>query len=390
MFGVLTVDRQSLVLRFAPSADARSVAVLRIVTGLAALSIGVTWWQMRAVADVPMWLRTAPDGTGWALDLVPVSSALFTVGWLVFMVAAVAVTVGWHSRSAATVAALVGLYVGWVPQTVGKVDHYHHVIWFLALLAVSPVDDALAFRLSGRRARRTDYAATTLAAVVLIGVVYLFAGTAKLAYGLDWAVSDNLRNTIWGHWYHRTPLLEGLSLVENPLVYKTLGVATILFEIGFLPLALHPRTRRWVAVAGIGFHVGVGLVMDIFFLPLLLLYPVLFAWGEPGIDGTPLHSRWRRPVTTVLVSGAVFFGTFGVVDGWPFAAYPPFSPAYQPTTLDYYLIDGGDRIRVADTQIAGDLTVRRANGLAKHSPRAFAEWSGFEEVVPMVVPLPVR
>lgn len=54
------------------------------------------------------------------------------------VVAGVLVTVGWRPRWTASIAAAAYFYVGWVSTLTGKVDHTHHVLWFLIIVAVSP------------------------------------------------------------------------------------------------------------------------------------------------------------------------------------------------------------------------------------------------------------
>ena len=58
-----------------------------------------------------------------------------TIAAIVFTATLVCVLVGFRTRSSLTVAALLGWYVLGLPQTFGKVDHDHHLLWCLIVLA---------------------------------------------------------------------------------------------------------------------------------------------------------------------------------------------------------------------------------------------------------------
>lgn len=348
-------------MRFAPSANARSLAVLRIATAVAALPTAWAWarsdWRL-----IPRELWYPPRGTGWAVDLVPISSGLLKAAGVVFLISVLGVLVGYRARWAAGLAVVAGLYAGWIPHFAGKVNHNHHIIWFLALLALAPCDDALALR-RGRNDRPPEaYAMPALAGVLVLGIIYLSSGIPKLMTGMDWAFSDNVRNLMWNMWWekqHSVPL----PVDEWPVVYQAFGAATIAFEVLFLPAALHPRTRRWIRWIGLGFHLAVRLVLAINFWTLAILYVVLFDWDPNTPKATPRNTERVSMAPFILVI-AIATGAFTIPAGWPLSAYPGFAGIARPVYTDYELVSNDGAVLVTRSPLADRHGPERARPMA--------------------------
>src|SRR6185503_19451812 len=130
-------------------------------------------------------------GTGTldrVLPYVPINPTLAGAASLVFIVACVGAILGLFTRTSAIVAVVTGLYVLGIPQFYGKIDHYHHLLWFGAILAASRCGDALsidAIRAGWKRADRGDieppaaaraYHLPIALILVLLGLVYFFPG----------------------------------------------------------------------------------------------------------------------------------------------------------------------------------------------------------------------
>ncbi|MGH7894088.1 MAG: DCC1-like thiol-disulfide oxidoreductase family protein, partial [Candidatus Binatia bacterium] len=210
-----------------------------------------------------------------------------------------------------TLAAATGLslYVFGLMQNTGKVDHYHHLVWFLALAAVGPSAhflsvDAIVAAIRGADHGRIDApvppraALTTFRCIwMLFGLLYFAPGAAKLtaAFTQGWSSTENLRRIAWSQWFTRGLYQPGFTPPSwvDALPSRLFGVgaaAVIAFEVGFVWLVLFRAVRPVLAVAGVVFHVVNGLVLGIWFGFLLPAYAALIDWVGLGrrFAGSPL------------------------------------------------------------------------------------------------------
>lgn len=336
-----------------------NLAVLRIIVfGLLA-----TWSELPRVpwfAGLPEQLRFVPPGASPILEVLPVSPTVATIASTLFVVASIFATIGFHTRTSAVVTVIVALFVMLIPQLYAKVNHYHHLVWFGALLSVSPCGDALSVdrwlskRDLGLNIPRSSTYYWPLAGIMfLMGIIYFFPGFWKLAIaGPEWALSDNLKFQMFAKWFELGGWEPFFRLDAHPIIYKTVGSYVILFELTFMGLILHRWTRRFAALGGVVFHVGTGVFMNIWFGTLLACYAVFVDWrqliGRHSTSSptnevvgprngasdlsvqTPRNSGRNACLATVLVIltlANVASGSVPVVHGWPFAAYPAFVPA---------------------------------------------------------------
>lgn len=234
-------------------------------------------------------LRVPPDGMPWLLDVVPTSQATVRPLAMVFLVACAFALVGLWTRPALIVAAVLGLWLLGVPQFYGKVSHYHHVWWALALLAASPAGDALSID-SLRRAWQQPHVAPPrdLTGVrygrplrllwLLLAMTYLFPGLWKYASaGWDWAFSDNLRFVLYEHWGRLDGYTPPLPIDRAPFT-EIAGVVTIVFEVVFLLVLFSPGLRPWLAGMGLAFHNANFLFLRLGFFTLQTLYVSFVPW----------------------------------------------------------------------------------------------------------------
>ncbi|MDP9000100.1 MAG: hypothetical protein M3O46_08315, partial [Myxococcota bacterium] len=157
----------------------------------------------RELAAAPVGLRVAPEGLGWFVRWVPISPNLATAVQTACVLAALCAAVGLVARPALVLLTATAFYLGALGQLSGAVWHDMHLIWFAALLAASPCDEALAFDRRGSAAPEDSvrYGLPLLVARLLLACVYFFPGFHKLwTSGLGWALSDNLRNQLWWKW----------------------------------------------------------------------------------------------------------------------------------------------------------------------------------------------
>lgn len=359
----------------APEGPALDLAVLRITVAVV-LALDTSTWAAPQWAALPEAARTIPLGVGWLVPWLRIDAATATLVLAVFRLACVLGALGLATRASWLLITGTAAYLLLVPQLGGAVFHDHHLLWLAVIVAASPAGDALSIDawLAARRGRprpargRAHGLAVRLAWLV-IGCVFLFPGVHKLAEsGLAWALSDNLRNQMWWKWAQDPSLLPSFRLDRHPTLTRGLALATIVFELTFLPLVLAPRTRAIAVIAACAFHVGAELFMGIQFSVLWATYPMFVPWQalldrlrrkapEPVRSDTPTDTlpdstssarpereaaiRLLTAVALPLFTGILVAGARGDMQAYPFACYPTFQwmapdtmPALELTVLD--------------------------------------------------------
>jgi hypothetical protein len=164
-------------------------------------------------------------------------------------------------------------------------------------------------------------------------LVYLFPGLWKLSLGTAWWAGDNLKWLMYSKWYEAGFSVPWLRLDQVPLLYRLGGLATVLFEVGFLPLVLWRRTRMITLAAGVGFHIMCAVMMRIWFWIAPVLYVMFIDWDALAVRLGLIRARRPGPtragrlapfVASVVIIAAGFAG-LTVYDSWPIAGYPTFA-----------------------------------------------------------------
>lgn len=340
--------------------------------------------EPRDMATLPEALRNVPTGAGWLFTLLPPNDQLAYAGSALMAAAALAAVVGWHGRIAAAAWALAAVWVHGIPNLYGKVDHNHHLIWFAALLAATRCTDALSF--DARRARlrgepspepHVRYGFPVRVWWLLMGLIYLFPGLAKVAaQGLGWASPTNIEARLHSKWTSVDPAIEPLMPIDDwPLAMVGMGLFTLVFEIAFI-VVVFTRFRRLAVVAGVVFHLGTYLFLDIAFPSLLVCYLALLPWedGEAVYEPPPATSRRGAPdrvtvaVAALLVSGGLAFGLALDEHAWPFASYPTFAerPAAERATLVFEReLPGGEVVTLGQDEVFGWVSQSRRPALVR-------------------------
>lgn len=293
--------------------------------------------------DLPTNAISYPDFGGWLVTLLPLGWV--PAGGVVFGVACTAALAGWHSRTSSAVASILAIWILGVPNLFGKVDHLgHHLIWFGLLCAASPCGDAFAIdcRSHAKPVPSAVYGFPLRIGWLLIGLLYLSAGIPKAQTGIEWALSDTLRDHMWVTW-HVASRSSIFRFDQYPFLYESAGLATLAIELLFLPAIMWRRTRRFAVIGGLAFHLGTGVVLGIIFHSLVACYIAFIP---------PRHLRTaddRDPhAPTVLVGVGLLVVVFGVamsgnVQSWPVAAYPKFAPS-GPYATTFTAVGDGDEL----------------------------------------------
>jgi hypothetical protein len=314
------------------------------------------------LAGIPPVLVDPPWGMNWIVSVAPFDpQTVRYMGWLLMLTCGLGIA-GFCSRTCAAVTAILGLYVLGIPQCIGKVGHYNHLIWFLTILAVSPCGAAISVDalirswkrrssgMLGPNAAGISYGFPLRIAQVLFGIIYFFPGFWKLwTSGIDWISADNLSNLV-ARYQAMQELTRAQWVLEAPLLLQAGGVAVLLFELGFVFALFKPRARVLMVAAGVAFHLANWYVLNIVFHPLLACYVVFVDWGTLArrirlrfgavttqTEPAPFTSESGSRLGTTQIAGSVFVvvaaiyaGAMGITQGWPFACYPTFAEDMKP------------------------------------------------------------
>ncbi len=338
---------------FSAEGPALNLAVFRIV-------VFYTIWRFIGISEVvwfsqvPPELRVAPAGVGWLMGYLPINPLCTRVAAVLFFGFSFTAMIGFCTGTSATVTTLLGLYVLGLPQFFGKVNHYHHLLWFSALLAASRCGDSLscdalisAWRKSARGvvdppARSSVYALPLRYVWLLMGLIYFFAGAWKLwAGGVDWVLSDNLKYIMYHKWTQMGGWTPFFRVDRYPVLYRSAALATIGFEISFVFLLLSSRLRLLAVFGGLLFHRLTEVFMRISFGALVSCYVAFFDWNAILLR----IGRWlfKDEMQLVYNAGSVrvrrliglvqAFDILGRVTYLPEADGKPMSPGNQGAAL---------------------------------------------------------
>ncbi len=333
--------------RLLPPEHALNLAVFRVMVAVVVLLTPAVREAVQWVS-LPAAMRVPPPGM-WSLLPLPVTPMIARVMQLCLVGACFSIIVGWHTRTALIIATLSALYVLGLPQLSGNIVHHHHEVWFLAVLAASPCADVLALDAEGKptHAASRRHALALLAARWLVAAIFFFPGFWKLrSAGLEWILSDNLRNQMWWKWFQFGGFRPWLRIDRLPWLCRLLAGSAVFFELAFPLLVLFRRTR-WIALAGaLVFHAFTSLFMRIEFPSLWLCYVVFLdvhglvqrlrrrGWlpqrwqhalglGDEAPDEA-LPKPQQAIVPGLVLGGVVVAGLSGAIRAWPFACYPTF------------------------------------------------------------------
>src|SRR5262245_27677019 len=138
--------RHVLLQFFTASGSPLNLAIYRIVlfaTILVDPDVDYELDRMIFFARLPRQLQMPNPGLEWLLPHVPITPGLALTSFILLRTFSVAAIIGLFSRTSALLVVIVALYALGLPQFYGQVNHYHHLVWFAALLAASPCGDAL-------------------------------------------------------------------------------------------------------------------------------------------------------------------------------------------------------------------------------------------------------
>lgn len=242
---------------------------------------------------------------------------------LVFLnLALVAVLIGYRTRWA-TLATGILLLVGYGFNY--SLSNLHHNILLLVLPLVMVFSNwgaALSFDARSDRAPQQVHSWPLVMVALLLGYGMFTAGLPKMIGG--WL--DPHTHAVHGRFLREYFVIERHDLlaplfvdVTNEVFWEMLDVGTVLYEIGFLFAILHPFTTRLFSMFSIGFHTIVTLILNIAFLPNLIVYAAFVPWHRLAAvlplpePSTARSQAAHSPILplAILFGGTVFFYVVG-------------------------------------------------------------------------------
>lgn len=258
-----------------PAVPAERLAAVRVLTGLFTFvylaarvphTLSYIGFPARQFAPVGVLASLGAPPPGWLVVAVTVAAVASALAFLL----------GWRFRVTGPLCAALSLVTLSYANSWGQIFHTENALAvFLVVLALCPAADALSLDARRRGSAppppdpRYGWPLRLLSVVVV--ATYFIAGVAKLRWGgPGWAGGAVLRDTIAADSLRKILLGSSHSPVAEVLLgqgwlFRGLAVLTLVVELG-APLALLGRRAALVwAAAVVGFHLGVVLLMAIFF-----------------------------------------------------------------------------------------------------------------------------
>jgi len=280
-------------------APAERLAALRILIGTYALAwVAFRIVELAAISRLPRG-QFKPVGVARLLE-APLPPGVVVAIAIATCVLLLAFIVGLAYRIVAPIAATALLWTLCYRNSWGMVFHTENLlVLHVIALAFAPAADVWAI---ARAPRPPPPPAGYGWAIRLLGALtvatYLLAGIAKLRIaGLDWIDGDLLRNQIAIDNLRKALLGDGIAplatpFLDHPSAFTAFCVLSLALELGAPIAMLGGRVGRLWSLGAWGFHLGVVLLMNIWFLYPLVGFAFLpFLRAERPF--TWLIGRWR-------------------------------------------------------------------------------------------------
>ncbi|MBA3500426.1 MAG: HTTM domain-containing protein [Myxococcota bacterium] len=279
---------------FSPAPAERLAALRILIGGYAFWYLWVRFGEFLSVSRLPVAQWKGVGVTAWS---GPLPSGVVIALVVATMIALGAFVLGAGYRYVAPVAAVLLLFVTTYRNSFGMVFHTENLmVLHIAALALSPASDVWSIdRWRGwTRTHEAGYGWAIKLLVALTAAAYMLAGIAKLRIaGLDWIDGELLRNQIAIDNLRKALLGDAIAplatqFLEHPRLFTAFSALTLGLELG-APLALlGGKVARLWALMVWGFHLGVVLLMNIWFL-----YPLVFVAFLPVF-------HCERPIAWVI------------------------------------------------------------------------------------------
>ena len=318
---------------------------------------------------LPESARISPVGMHWLISVLPINERILGAMTICFGLAAFGSTIGYKRKVSISIFVLTGLYLFAIPNLSGKINHNHHTIWIAAILIFSPcterfsVDHWLKQKEEKAHFKNKNYQLPFNLIWILMVIIYFFPGFWKIwTSGLDWALTENVRNQMYWKWYEIGEWSPLLRIDQYPLLYRFAGLFTIAFELLFVWFIFNRKTRFIAALAGIIFHLGTFAFMNIFFVTLVIAYVSFINWEKllPQMTSNSIESiedKMSASIGIKIIGGLLIIGNlcFGVfkINSFPLTVYPSFDTITEDytKTLSFSYADEEGQVFFLDKEI---------------------------------------
>lgn len=305
-------------------------------------------------------LMVIPKGLGWLESFLVFDPPIISVLVVIFKVTCAASILGLFSRYTMLIAALLSVYLLGIPQLFGKINHYHHVVWFALILAVSPSYHifSLDSYFKKRKGQTLSYGPSMIYGApirfmwIMVGYLYFSAGFPKWWFnGIDWVFSNSLAYRMYFKWMDLPGIwTPAFRIDHHPILLQASALGVILFEVSFIFLIFLPKLRYVAVFSGIIFHQMTRIFLKINFIHLQICYVIFFNWHKIfqwiGIrvfkkdvfsqeEVRVLEKTRMRPylaapiiISVMLLIGNFYCGARGI-NSWPVTTYPAFFQVFD-------------------------------------------------------------
>lgn len=347
-----------------------TLAIFRIcvflIPALFALYPGssISGWMLEEWIDLPISERKPLPFMSWYSMHVPVERQIADAIQPFYKIVSVMGLLGLFTRFSTVSFALCNFYIYSIMSMYGKPVNNQHMFWFPAILALSDCGRVLS---ADYFLRRYWYKKTTpvtgsasyyypiLCTWLLLGVFYFFPGFWKIwTSGFDWIFKGYLKGYLYLKWHELNNWQPFFRIDHYPVLLVLASAATILFETGFIFLALFKKWRKWLIPAGILFHGGVYVMMNISFFQLFQGYVTLINFNTSPVYGSSgatssrnnlAACKWQLAVFGFILAGNVLMGILKT-NSFPFACYPAFDTEVKTAGYEIVLYEAKCRHRL--------------------------------------------
>jgi hypothetical protein len=280
------------------TAPAERLATMRIAIGTFAFAwVFARFGELVALTKLPA-KQFRPAGIAGVLD-APLPPEAVIASTIATMVLLVAFTTGAAYRITAPLAAAALLWTLTYRNSWGIPFHTENLlVLHVIALAVAPAADVWAIGPKPRTPPAAGYGWAIRLLAALTVATYLIAGIAKLRIaGLAWVDGEFLRNQIAIDNTRKAVLGDSIApfatvFLAHPAVLTVFSVLTLVIELGAPIALLGGRIGRAWAVLAWGFHVGIVLLMNIWFVYPLTAFAFLPMF-EPERPVSRALAWWR-------------------------------------------------------------------------------------------------
>lgn len=261
-----------------------SLAVMRIALGATLVTLWLRYlphvdilFSNRGLA-LPYW---QPQAGSLSILLTHPSLPIAYVIYSTLLIASIGILLGWRFRLCSGIAAVILVYLALLSFHNFLTSWGRLLFFTLVILGMSGADRTYSLRM--RKEKESWRAWDVVPAwpqriiAIQIAATYLGVGLQK-AYLPDWQGGEILAYAFVNGW--STPLAHAIAQWNMPMWIYDIAVTCVKMLHGLLPFVLWmPRWQKYAFAAGALFHLGVTMIMGMWWF--LILLPLYAAFVEP-------------------------------------------------------------------------------------------------------------